>query len=243
MKPKENLLKVLRHDNPEWVPNGMESVKMIGSPVVERPDTAGFDAFGVEWNYEQGAQGGTFPAPDGATITDLSQWQDQITIPDINTIDWSDVQIAASEVDRNENLVSGFVEMGLFERTCLLLGMENALVAFMLEPEALFELIGAIADYKISLIEKFDEEADLDLVWYGDDWGAQENLFMLPDTWRKIIMPHTRRMYDRMKRRDIIINQHSCGKIESIFTNMVEMGADIWNPCQPCNDLAGLKKK
>jgi uroporphyrinogen decarboxylase len=23
---------------------------------------------------------------------------------------------------------------------------------------------------------------------------------------------------------------------------MIEMGADIWNPCQPCNDLAALKE-
>ena len=25
--------------------------------------------------------------------------------------------------------------------------------------------------------------------------------------------------------------------------DIVEMGADIWNPCQPCNDLAGLKRR
>ncbi|WP_346360302.1 uroporphyrinogen decarboxylase family protein, partial [Bosea sp. (in: a-proteobacteria)] len=55
--------------------------------------------------------------------------------------------------------------------------------------------------------------------------------------------PHTRRVYDAMRARGILINQHSCGKIESVFADMVEMGADIWNPCQPCNDLARMKQE
>jgi uroporphyrinogen decarboxylase len=39
----------------------------------------------------------------------------------------------------------------------------------------------------------------------------------------------------------MIANQHSCGRIEEVFADMVEIGADMWNPCQPCNDLAMLK--
>ena len=52
---------------------------------------------------------------------------------------------------------------------------------------------------------------------------------------------HTHRIYDCLKSLGIIINQHSCGRIESIFGDVVEMGADMWNPCQPCNDLPKLK--
>ena len=82
----------------------------------------------------------------------------------------------------------------------------------------------------------------MDILWYGDDWGTQSDLFLPPDVWRQIIKPHTRRIYECLKNRDIIINQHSCGKIEKVFADIVEMGANVWNPCQPCNDLAGLKK-
>ena len=45
LTPKENLLRVIHHDRPEWVPNGMESL-IMWLPVVERP-SAGYDAFGV----------------------------------------------------------------------------------------------------------------------------------------------------------------------------------------------------
>ena len=240
--PKENLLRVIHHDGPEWVPKGMESVVSIGSPVVERPSAAGYDAFGVRWSYEEGAEGGTFPTHDGHTIRDLSRWREEITIPDVDALDWATVAARAAEIDRDAHLVSGFVEMGLFERSYLLLGMREALIAYAAQPDLMSELLGAVADFKIAVIERFDDAAGLDLVWYGDDWGTQDRLFMRPDTWRATIKPHTQRIYDCMKRRGILIEQHSCGLIENVFGDMVEMGADIYNPCQPCNDLAALKR-
>ncbi len=241
MTPKENLLRSIRHDNPLWVPNGMEAVVTISSPVVERPDRAGKDAFGVCWALEEEAQGGTYPAHGGYPITNLRAWREQVTMPDVDQLDWEQVKTRAAAVDRTDSLVCGFVEMGLFERTYLLLGMEEALMAYVCEPELMLELVSAIADFKIRVIERFDEVADLDLVWYGDDWGTQSGLF-LPDSWRRILRPHTQRIYDCLKARHIIINQHSCGNIMSVFSDLVEMGAEIWNPCQPCNDLAAMKK-
>jgi len=146
-------------------------------------------------------------------------------------------------IDRRETLVAGYVEMGLFERSCLLLGMSEALMAYATEPDSMSELLAAIAEYKVRLIERFDEVADLDIMWYGDDWGMQEGLFMQPETWRETVKPHTQRIYDCLKGRGILINQHSCGKIEAVFDDIVEMGADMVDPCQPCNDLAALKRQ
>lgn len=243
MSPKENLLRVIRHDNPQWVPNGMEAVITISPPVVERPAQAGFDAFMVHWSLNPEAEGGTYPTHGGNTIKDICRWQDQITIPDVSALDWTSVAEQAKNVDRDQHLLQGFVEMGLFERSYLLLGMSEALICYMEHPKEMYDLLGAIADYKIALISKFHEVAKLDILWYGDDWGTQNSLFIPPDVWRNIIKPHTKRIYDCAKERGIIVNQHSCGKIESIFADIVEMGADIWNPCQPCNDLAGLKRR
>lgn len=243
MTAKENLLRAIHHAGPEWVPNGMESLVRIASPAVERPSAAGLDAFGVHWSYQAGAEGGTFPTRGGHTISDLQGWRDQITIPDVEMLDWDAVAAQAAEIDRDQCLVSGFVEMGLFERSYLLLGMDEALIGYVSEPEWMNELLGAVADYKIALIERFDDVADLDLVWYGDDWGTQDRLFLRPEVWRATVKPHTQRIYGCMKRRGILVNQHSCGKIESIMGDLLEMGADIWNPCQPCNDLAALKQQ
>jgi len=250
LSPKENLLRVIRHERPEWVPSGMPCVAGVGPPVTERPGEAGPDSWGVLWALEEGAHGGTYPAHDGHTISDLRRWREHITIPDVDAMNWDglrahvgDEALRPHEVDREQYLVGGFVEFGLFERSYLLLGMSNALMAYVTDTDLMEELVAAIADYKIALIERFDDVADLDILWYGDDWGTQNDLFLPPDIWRRTVGKHTARIYDATKRRDILINQHSCGKIEAVFGDMVEMGADVWNPCQPCNDLAALKRQ
>ena len=196
MHPKENLLRAIHRDHPEWVPNGMENVIWIAPPVVERPNAASHDAFGVHWSLAPEAEGGTFPSHDGQTIRDIRRWHEQISIPNVEALDWSLVEQQARSVDRENCLLQGFVEMGLFERSYLLLGMEEALVAYLIQQQAMLDMLTAIADYKIALIRKFHEVAELDIVWYGDDWGTQSNLFIPPDVWRKVIKPATRRIYD-----------------------------------------------
>jgi len=220
-----------------------EAVITVKPPVCERPDLPGKDAFGCEWLLEEAAEGGTFPANHNFVITDLQEWRKQIRIPDVNAYDWSKAKKEAAEIDRDQYLVGGFIEMGIFERIWLLMGMEEALMAYCTDEDELFELASAIADYKIEFLKKYHEEVGLDILWYGDDWGTQDNLFISPEKWRKIIKPNTQRVYECAKSLGILVNQHSCGKIESIFSDIIEMGATSWNPCQPCNDLAGLKKK
>lgn len=221
----------------------MESVITLDCPVVERPARAGLDDFQVRWEYEEGAEGGTYPAPNGHTIRDFSLWREQLLLPDLDKMDWDKVKKQAQAIDREQYLLSGFVEMGLFERSYLLLGMEEALVQYLLDPEEMGALLDTLADYKISLIRHYYEAAHMDMIWYGDDWGTQRNLFVPVDTWRKIIRPPTQRIYDCMKELGILINQHSCGRIESVVGDIVEMGADMLNPCQPCNDLKALKQQ
>lgn len=243
MTAKENLLRAIRRDKPQWVPQGMEATVWISPPVVERPASEGYDAFGVHWSYTADAEGGTYPTLGKRPISDIRRWQQQIHIPDVSALDWAEVEAKVGEIDRQQSLVMGFVEMGLFERSYLLLGMEEALIAYIAEPDLMDALVGAIADYKIALIREFHAHAQLDMVWYGDDWGTQDRLFLPPRVWRQIIKPHTQRIYDCIKEQGLIVNQHSCGKIEAVFGDMAAMGADMWNPCQPCNDLARLKRE
>ena len=241
MNARENYLRAIRHDDPEWIPYEYEAVSIVTPPVCERPEHAGPDDFGCKWLLDD-APGGTYPAVGCPVITDLAHWKEQLKRPDVHAYDWSHARETAAKVDRSQHLVMGFIEMGIFERLYLLLGMEEALMAFYTDEDLMYDLAAAIADYKIEFLKKYQAEVHMDLLWYGDDWGTQSNLFISPEKWRKIIKPHTQRIYDCAKSLGIIINQHSCGKIDSIVGDLVEMGADMWNPCQPCNDLAALKK-
>ncbi|HBQ64438.1 MAG TPA: hypothetical protein DD727_05875, partial [Clostridiales bacterium] len=186
LSKKDNLLRAIRHERPDWVPNGMENVILVGPPIIERPGRAGFDDFGVQWAFAEGAKGGTYPVAGGHTIHDIRKWREQIHLPDVDARDWSRAREKAEGVDREQFLVEGFVEFGLFERSYLLFGMEEALVLYLEEPEMMKEVIEELADYKIQLIRKFHETAKLDMIWYGDDWGTQTNLFLPESVWREV---------------------------------------------------------
>ncbi len=248
MTAKENMLRAIKHDNPEWVPGGTEATIWVHSPVVERPDKEGYDSFGVYYKIDEDVHGGTYPAKDGQTIRNLSNFRNEITIPDVDALDFSilntsEGRLRPSELDRDNNLIMAFVEIGVFERSYMLLGMEEALINYIAEPELMAELANTIADYKVRLIRRFYQACPFDILWYGDDWGTQRNLFVDVDTWRAIIKPATKKVYDCAKELGVIINQHSCGYIAPIIPDIVEMGAEIWNPCQPCNDLPKLKSE
>ncbi len=242
MNKKENYLRTICRNDPEWIPMEYEAVYTLHPPIVERPYRAGKDCFNVAWEFSGDTNCGTYPAHNGHTISDIKRWREQITIPDIKVLNWENIISETQRIDREQFLVSGFVEMGLFERSCLLMSMEEALINYIEYSEDMYDLVSAIADYKIELIKKFHDVAKLDMLWYGDDWGTQSDLMISKELWCAIIMPNTARIYDCLKERDIIINQHSCGKIERIFINICDMGADIWNPCQPCNNLTKLKQ-
>jgi hypothetical protein len=247
MNQKENLLRAIRRDKPEWVPCGMESEIFLVLPVIECPARPGKDDWGVSWDYPEG--GGVFPLNKDFVITDIERWHEQLKIPDIESYDWSKLELGFDRrpidwqsVDRNEHLITGALNFGIFERTWLLLGMENAFVYLLTEPDFVKELANEIAEYNVRMVHKVYEVLRPDMIRYGDDWGNQRQLMMPPDVWRYIFKPAVKKVYDAIHEHGIMVFQHSCGKIEDIFPDLLDMGMDVYDPCQPSNDLKKLKE-
>lgn len=250
MTEKDNLLRVIRRDHPAWVPYGVESEVFLVSPIIERPLVTAKDDWGVSWALsESSPESGTAPVPGDYVITDISHWKEQISFPDVDHYDWSKIvqdwdrkPIDIRAINREEHLVTGALDMGIFERMSLLMGMEELMVNVVLEPELLADMADAIADYNIRVIRKFHSIYPVDMIRYGDDWGCQKQLMMSPEAWRRIWKPAVKKIYDVIHSYGMLIFQHSCGYIEPIIPDIVEMGADIWDPCQPCNNLKRIKE-
>jgi len=96
--------------------------------------------------------------------------------------------------------------------------------------------------HKIDLINRIAEYIKPDIFILHDDWGMESNLFMDINTWRRIIKPNTKRMYDAVKEHGMFVMQHSCGHVQELVGDMIEMGADAWDSIQACNDLQWIKK-
>ena len=131
--------------------------------------------------------------------------------------------------DRFRLFAIGF---SLFERAWTMRGMENLLMDFCVNPEFVHELMGAITDYNIAQIEKAFT-FDIDGIELGDDWGQQRGLIMGYDFWKEFIYPYIKRTYKTIRDKGKYVFIHSCGDVDELFDDLVEIGVDCFNPFQP----------
>ena len=68
---------------------------------------------------------------------------------------------------------------------------------------------------------------------FTDDWGMQRTMFISPAQWRKFIKPRIARLYEIVKGQGGLVFQHSCGHNDEIVPDLIEIGVDVLDPCQP----------
>ena len=124
------------------------------------------------------------------------------------------------------------IGFSLYERAWALRGMENLMMDFLTNPHFVRELLHSIADYNIAQTEEA-LKYDIDAVYFGDDWGQQLGLQMGPKLWRQFIKPELARMYKVVRDAGKYVIIHSCGKVDELFDELIEIGLNCFNPFQP----------
>lgn len=124
------------------------------------------------------------------------------------------------------------IGFSLYERAWTLRGMEDLMMDFIDHPDFVHELLGAITDYNIAQVKKA-LEFDIDAVYFGDDWGQQVGLQMGPQLWHEFIRPQLKRMYGTVRAAGKSVFIHSCGDVDELFDDLIELGINCFNPFQP----------
>jgi len=145
-----------------------------------------------------------------------------------------------ANVDRDKFPVEVFNACCIYERLAAFMGFENALIALVEEPEATFELLSALTDFKVNLIKHFAQYYKPDTFVYFDDVAAEKNLFMSPNTYAELIKPLHTKICQAAIDCGIIPIQHTCGKAEAVIEHMIDEGAAAWHAVQPTNDIETL---
>lgn len=240
---KENMYKVWKHEKPDWLPMGPNINLVIPDVLLERPalNKGGFDWFNVEWEFSPVA-GAPCIKPGFQMFDDISEWEEKIVFPNLDSIDWktSAEQIAA-EVDP-EKPVEMVLFNGCFERLHSMMGFEDALCALLMDPEECNAYFNRMADFKIALIDKLVENYDVDTICYHDDWGHKTNTFFSEEVFEDIIFEPTKRIVDHVHSKGKFFTLHCYGKNEKLVPYMVKMGVDSWESAQmDINDLPKLR--
>ena len=229
LQERERVAKYLNDDKfINRINNHIFSVYYDGWPKEMTPGTGYFkDDFGVVWNRN-------------GTDKDIGVINGYV-LPEPDLRDYKFPEPDAAELRRRlQKLVSDHPDdfkifdlgFSLFERAWTMRGMENLLADMIEEPDFVDELLDAIADYNLKIVD-IALEYDIDGLKFGDDWGQQSGLIMGPGYWRRFIKPRIARMYKKGRENGKYILQHSCGDIHEIFPDVIEIGLDVYQTFQP----------
>jgi len=134
--------------------------------------------------------------------------------------------------------------VGIFEKMIALRKFEDVLMDIAMNTDEINKLADMITDYHAENIRRLIE-ADVDAVQFGDDYGAQDNMMMSPELWRKFFKPRLAMLIQPVKHAGKKVLFHSCGYIREILDDLKEIGADsIWPQLSVYNmkELAGYCK-
>jgi len=208
-------------------------------PLYADPDVFGptvTDEFGVVWstNYiDRGA-----PLVYALPEADLSRY----TFPDPRAPGRFDG--LAEWCAANTEHYTGMWVGALWERATFMRGMEELLYDLAENRQFVEDLLEALTDNILRTMEALFTLGEFDCCCLSDDYGSQKALLMSPADWRALIKPRLERMVDLAKKHHRQFFLHSCGCVEQIIPDLIELGLDILHPIQPeTMDIFHLKRE
>lgn len=247
---KNLALAVLRGRKTDGVPcyfSSCQAVLPINHMETPKNRVKGLDGFGVHQTPTASANGMCTPTPGyGPVLTDIHKWKEQVSFPDYDRVNWAEAYEQEKMLfgwDPDRYVQDVFSPTGLFERLHFLMGFEQAMCVIALEPEATYELVEAIADSKISYLNRIADRYRPDFFTLLDDYAFSEGLFFSLETFRSIFKPHLKRIVDAAHGKGMLYKQHCCGKMESLLDDLMEIGVDALDPLQPINNIPAMLEK
>jgi len=198
------------------------------------------DIWGTTWRREHP---GVMGFPVGNPLSDLVAGLNHFQAPDPDDERLCNlIYQQAKGWDRNRTFLTGSHRDTLWEKSYMLVGMENMLCYFLSEPEAVRELLHHIMDFQLGIARHY-LEIGVEMVHLGDDLGTQSRLLLSPRIIHEYLVPEYRRLFDLYQEHGVLIDFHSCGHIIPLLETFIELGVNILNPIQAtANNLEEVRQ-
>ena len=256
--PKEQFLRLARNEDPQWLGNPFNcfnldknsgapflldatalSHKRTGKGHIDVPD-----AWGVIWDWPADQPGPTPNAAGGRkVIKDITRWKEFFDFPSLDNLDWAETEALSASADREAKIVMAQSPRGMFEFSHAMMGFEDALENYLLEPDDMADLLAAYTDWKIKAAELCIDHLKPDIMVNFDDWGSKYQMFLPPGVWREILKPLYKKFFGYIKSRGVMVMAHCDCYAQDVCEDMVEIGIDIWQGVTPENDIPLIIEK
>jgi len=113
-------------------------------------------------------------------------------------------------------------------------GMENYFIKMHLNPDVVDAVTRKVCEFYLEANKRFFEAAgdEMDVLFFGNDYGTQLDLLVSPDQWDRFILPYTKALVDLGHKYGYKVMSHSCGAIHKIIPRFIEIGLDALHPLQ-----------
>jgi uroporphyrinogen decarboxylase len=198
------------------------------------------DIWGTEWHK---SHPGVMGFPKGNPLADRRaldayRWPD----PDDPRICQRIYDMAAT-FPADDRFLGGSHRDTLWEKSYMLVGMENMMMAFLAEPAFARAVLHHIMDFQLGIARHY-AAVGVEIVHLSDDLGTQRGPLLGPVIVETFLLPEYARLIGFYKARGVLVNFHSCGSVASVVEALMALGVDILNPVQAtANDLDALRAR
>ncbi len=143
----------------------------------------------------------------------------------------------------SEYWIVGVTVTTIWETAWALRGYDRMLADLVQNPDLAECILEIPYQYHLTAAKRL-VEMGVDMVWLGDDVGAQRSMLISPRHWRRYLKPRMANFISSLKAINpkVKVAYHSDGDIRAIIPELVDIGLDVLNPIQPaCMDPAELK--
>ena len=152
--------------------------------------------------------------------------------------EWFDFDSVAGQIERFEKENEYWIMLrgggSSFELAWSMRGFEQFLMDLIVNPDIAKKIMEKITDFFMSIAKGSLEVAKgrIDIVRLHDDVASQESLLISKDMWRSFIKPIYKKYFEFYDKYGVKKYYHSCGSIEPIIEDMIEVGLDVLNTLQ-----------
>jgi hypothetical protein len=193
--------------------------------------------FDLDWEWEYAISGATV-RPGNPKIKDINRWEDYVSIPNLDDLDWELYKEENRDYLKIDKLRLLGLQMSLWERLMCLMDVDKAAIALVDDDqkEGVHRFFNRLCDLYDDYFGRMAALYDIDCVYVHDDWAHQKGPFFSADTAREMLLPYMKRLVASAHKRGMYFEQHCCGKAEMLVPVMIEAGVDMWCGQPKIND-------
>ncbi len=139
-------------------------------------------------------------------------------------------------------------EVGFMHQTQFLRGFERWLMDLVADPTFAMAMMDRVIEIWIADVQAMIRavNGNADVILYADDIGIQGGPMVSPRTFA-LLRPRLERVFGVLKQSGMKVLYHTCGNVESLIGEFIDMGVDALNPVQVStkgmSNTAQLKQK